>query len=776
MRSRLVEKKNSLEREEGFSLLEIMVAIIVVGIITAIAVPMWINSQNEVNSQKVKAAMSTAGLLIEQEALDNNGLYPQYLPNEIKDNPDSANFIYSYSDARTDWCIQANAPVGKLYIDNTRGGKVTNEFCAEANIAEGSGTPWSPPDISNPNVPTIVSHVWESDEPSAKTVLKATPVTCELTAADQADWNAKKTIQYKFIAQNTSRAGEIIESKWGGPDNTLTLAGWLPGERVEYSVQASCVITNSTTEFSYKSEVSPKVARNVAKFVINPATFINTSAAWVDNSKFRVSATWTDGYCPAGVKKFSLVIKDANTSSTMTAPSDWATSYNKEVTSWSSSGTTNFTGKVACQLSNGNVYYSEPTTATTSNTIRPPAAPTNVGTKTVIDSQTLATPTDIFWSPVVCETGSPRYQVVRLAPGTGLGGWITSTTRDLSLTPGTEYTYTVEAKCVNGSVESIASDRADSVTFTAQYAAPQPPIAPQNVAVSLTTQSTVKTGQTVSWDAVTCNNGSTARYQVSRVRIDNQAQTASQYINYAWTTNRTQTLPSADLKFGSTHGYIVTAKCFQSQTGLEAVGPASSEAKGTLGVPAPSAPVNVRNDNWGTWYWDNPSTTCQADTTLQYYGNQTRFGDTYQVTNAFNWTANKNSNGVPRYNEGYPFTMEVAARCAGVNTSSVSSSMSNTSWTADISKIGVRGWGGEYGNLTVYWSSDNCPAGTSKSSNLFSLDTTWSGKRNVNFWTNDSSYYRGAFPDGTYYWFRIQVYCQTPWRNSENMSFNERWV
>jgi type IV pilus assembly protein PilA len=46
MHSYLLKQRKQLFQEEGFSLMEVMVAILIVGILAAIAVPVYINAQN----------------------------------------------------------------------------------------------------------------------------------------------------------------------------------------------------------------------------------------------------------------------------------------------------------------------------------------------------------------------------------------------------------------------------------------------------------------------------------------------------------------------------------------------------------------------------------------------------------------------------------------------------------------------------------------------------------------------------------------------------------
>jgi prepilin-type N-terminal cleavage/methylation domain-containing protein len=65
-----------LRNSKGFTLIELMIVVVIIGILAAIAIPNFISMQDRAKEGSVKANMHTVQLAIEDFAVQNDGTYP----------------------------------------------------------------------------------------------------------------------------------------------------------------------------------------------------------------------------------------------------------------------------------------------------------------------------------------------------------------------------------------------------------------------------------------------------------------------------------------------------------------------------------------------------------------------------------------------------------------------------------------------------------------------------------------------------------------------------
>ena len=65
-----------MTNRKGFTFIELMIVVVILGVLVAIAVPNFISMQNRTKESKVKSACYTVQLAVEDYAVRNDGNYP----------------------------------------------------------------------------------------------------------------------------------------------------------------------------------------------------------------------------------------------------------------------------------------------------------------------------------------------------------------------------------------------------------------------------------------------------------------------------------------------------------------------------------------------------------------------------------------------------------------------------------------------------------------------------------------------------------------------------
>ena len=121
-------RKAQEEHEGGFTLIELLVVIIIIGILAAIAIPVFLNQRAKATESGMKSDLRTAANELETYFTDNQD-YPAALPAVNLSDP-ATTLTYTLDAGGQSYCVEAtNTKVTNTWSYDSDGGGLTLGAC-----------------------------------------------------------------------------------------------------------------------------------------------------------------------------------------------------------------------------------------------------------------------------------------------------------------------------------------------------------------------------------------------------------------------------------------------------------------------------------------------------------------------------------------------------------------------------------------------------------------------------------------------------------------------
>lgn len=269
-------------KESGFTLIELLVVILVIGILAAIAVPVFLNQRKKSIEASMQSDLKNAAAAMEQEMTQNKGKYPSAIPVYDKQSANNQIFLDGSKSSTNSYCLVArntSHPELRFSYSSMEGGMLSTGASCSATAVSGETNL-----ASMANKKALVVDVNGSSN-NAIAGLKAAGIT-QITTITNGTLTLPQAKSHDIVV--------LVGAAWAPNVNDTAVA------RTYYSEGGKVFTDGNDTSPGSSPLVASSVARqspqnNYMKLEINPtyATGLNPSFPYTFKaSSFDTRDTW----------------------------------------------------------------------------------------------------------------------------------------------------------------------------------------------------------------------------------------------------------------------------------------------------------------------------------------------------------------------------------------------------------------------------------------------------------------------------------------------------
>lgn len=206
-------------REDGFTLTEVLVSMVILGILMAIAVPAYMNQMSTSRETTVKMFITNTTVDLKQERVDSSGSYPARLPAEVVIPKEITDLSYTTSTTRDAYCLAVTYEVRKksktVYVRGNEDGTTTQSGTA-CTFSENNANSVKLEGLVNTDGKALL--VWDNIEAGATYEIRQDGIVVGTVGVNR--WTSPEALikETKYTVTATLTSGQR-----GNPSNTVSL-------------------------------------------------------------------------------------------------------------------------------------------------------------------------------------------------------------------------------------------------------------------------------------------------------------------------------------------------------------------------------------------------------------------------------------------------------------------------------------------------------------------------------------------------------------------------